>query len=139
MLNFSLLLRLKKILRIISWLALDIIFVNMAFYSAYLIRFKGIIDIPSFVPYLHLWLYINMVHLIIFSIFMLYESPNKFLKRQILINAFKASTISALASMAIVYTMRHFWGVMPSSVFAFAWSFNIILVGGCRVFVKNEP
>jgi FlaA1/EpsC-like NDP-sugar epimerase len=138
MFNLPIFLPLKKILRIISWLIADIIFVNMAFYSAYLIRFKGIIETPAFIPYLHLWPHISSAHLIIFSIFKLYEPPNKFSKKQTLINTFNASTISILASMSIVYTMRHFWGFIPSLVFVFAWGFNILLVSGWRVFIRYE-
>lgn len=138
MFSFTKLLPVKEILRIISWLIADIIFINMSFYSAYLIRFKGIIEAHAFIPYLHLWLHISAVHLIVFFIFRLYQPPNKFSKKQILINTFNASTISILASMSIVYVMRHFWGFMPSSVFVFASAFNIILVCSWRVFIRYE-
>lgn len=129
-------LNLKKILRIISWLSADVIFVNMAYYSAYLLRFKGIIEQPAFLPYLHLWPYISLTHLILFSLFQLYESPNKFSKKQILINTFDASAIACLASISIAYMMRHIFGFMPSLVFGLAFIFNIILVSGWRVFVR---
>ena len=128
----------KEILRIISWLIADIIFINISFYSAYLIRFKGVIKLPAFMPYLHLWPHINLAHLIIFSIFRLYRYPQRLVKRELFINTVNASTISTLASMSIVYTMRHFWGFMPSSVFAIALVFNIILIYGWRVFVRYD-
>jgi FlaA1/EpsC-like NDP-sugar epimerase len=129
----------KKIYRVVSWLITDIVFVNMAFYSAYLIRFNGVIEMPSFIPYLHLWPHISVAHLIIFSIFRFYVHSRRFSKKEIFINTFNACTISALASISIVYVMRHLWGFIPSLVFVFAWGFNIILAGGWRVFVRYEP
>lgn len=128
----------KKILRITSWFILDTIFVNMAFYTGYLVRFQGIIEPPAFRPYLHLWPHISTAHLIIFSIFRLYEPPNRFLKKQIFVNTSYASIISTFASMSIVYAMRRFWGFMPTLVFAFVLVFNIILVGGWRIFIRYE-
>jgi FlaA1/EpsC-like NDP-sugar epimerase len=110
----------------------------MAFYSAYLIRYGGVILMSAFIPYLHLWPYISGAHLIIFAIFGLYEPPANFSKKQVFINTLNASIISALTSISIVYTMRYFYGFMPSAVFALALLFNIILVCGWRVFVRYE-
>ena len=138
MLNFSKLLKLKRILRIISWLALDIIFVNMVFYSAYLVRFNGIIEIPAFLPYLKLWPHITGAHLVIFFLYKLYVPLIKHSKRQILKDTFLASLVSCLTSISIVYAMRNFFGFIPFLVFAFAGAFNIILVGGWRIFVRYE-
>ena len=110
----------------------------MAFYSAYLVRFGGSIEMSVLIPYLHLWPYISGAHLIIFAIFRLYEPPANFSKKQVLINTLNASIISALASISITYTMRHFYGFMPSGVFVLALGFNIILVCGWRVFIRYD-
>ena len=128
-----------KIFRIIIWLIADIIFVNMAFYIAYLIRLNGMIQPEPFMPYTHLWPYITLTHLIIFSIFGLYKYSVTPTKKIIFINTLYASTVAALASMSIVYTMRHFTGLIPSSIFALAWFFNIILISGWRAFIRYEP
>lgn len=130
--------RRKNTLRIITWPILDVIFISMSFYTAYLIRFKGIIEARAFMPYLRLWPYISLSHLIIFYIFRLYESPLRLSRKKALINALSACTVSILASISIVYMMRHFWRFIPSSVFIFAWGFNIILAGGWRLFVRYE-
>jgi len=124
--------------QIISWLIADAIFVNMAYYSGYLIRFSGIIEMPAFMPYLRLWPYITFAHLIVFSIFKLYEPAPKVSKRAIFTGIINASAVSTLAAMSIVYAMRHFWGFMPSSVFALGCVFNIILSGGWRIFVRYD-
>lgn len=129
----------RKLFRMIIWLIIDIILVNISIYSAYLVRFKGIIEPPAFFPYLYLWPHITLAHLISFAIFKLYYHPIKFSKKEVLINTTYASTIAAMASISIVYTMRSIYGFMPSSVFAFACIFNIILIGGWRVYIRYEP
>ena len=128
----------RRFFQIISWLIADAIFVNMAYYSGYLNRFNGVIEIPAFIPYLHLWPHISVAHLIVFSIFKLYKPAQKFSKKDIFIKTINASSISALASISIVYIMRHFWGFMPSSVFALGCVFNITLAGGWRIFVRYD-
>ena len=129
----------RRFLQIIIWLITDFIFVNMAYYTSYLIRFDGVIaEEPAFIPYTHLWLYISAAHLIVFSIFKLYEPIRKISKSDIFIRTANASIISALASMSITYAMRRFCGFMPSSVFVFACIFNIILAGCWRAFIRYE-
>ena len=127
-----------KIHKIIVGLFADAIFVNISIYSSYLLRFKGNIDSTAFAAYIHIWPYITIAHLIILSIFKAYKDPRLLSKKEILINIFNASTIACLASMSIVYAMRNIHGFMPSSVFAFAWFFNLILICGWRLFIRYE-
>lgn len=129
-------LRLKKTFRIINWLILDLVFVNTAFYTAYLLRFKGAINPYIFSTYIRLWLYISFTHLIVFAFFQLYIQPDKFSKRRVLINTLKACALAALISVSIVYIMRRPCGFIPSTVFVLAWAFNIILIGGWRTFIR---
>lgn len=120
-------------MRIIGWPALDVLFVNIAFYIGYLIRFKGIIELSAFFAYLKLWAYISCAYIILFSVFGLYGVSEK-----LFFTVLKAVTAATLVSMSIVYIMRSFYGFIPSLVFAFSWGINIILVYGWRRFVRND-
>jgi len=116
----------------------DIIYINISIYAGYLLRFWGNIDPTAFSPYLKLWPYITCAHLIVLSIFKAYKDPKEYSKKEIFIKVSYASTIACFASMSIVYTMRHFHGFMPSSVFVFAWFFNLILLSGWRLFIRYQ-
>lgn len=128
----------RRSLQTIIWLAADAVFVNAAFYSGYLLRFDGVIEMNAFLPYLSLWPYLTWAHLVIFAIFKLYAHPNRLSKKEIWINTVYASTIAIMTSMSITYIFRHLCGLIPSSVFGAAWLFNIILAGGWRAFVRHE-
>jgi len=128
----------SRIHKTIVGLFADIIYVNISIYAGYLSRFKGNIDPTAFSPYIKLWPYITCAHLIILSIFKAYRDPQELSKKEIFIKTFHASTIASLASMSIVYIMRDICGFMPSSVFAFAWFFNPILLTGWRLFIRYE-
>jgi FlaA1/EpsC-like NDP-sugar epimerase len=128
----------SKIHKTIVSLFADIVYVNISIYGGYLLRFKGNIDPEAFAPYLHLWPYITCAYLIILSIFQAYRDPHEFSKKEICIKILNASTIASLASLSIVYIMRYTYGFMPSSVFAFAWFFNLILLCGWRLFIRYQ-
>lgn len=137
-LNFSFKATLKNDLKILSWLIIDIILINIGIYSAYLARFNGIIDTSAFMPYLYFWLYITAAHLIIFTLFKLYFHPSNFPKLEVILNTIKAETIATLTSFSIVYLFRAKSASFPSSVFIISWFFNIILISGWRVFVRYD-
>ena len=116
----------------------DIIYINISIYGSYLLRFWGSIEPAAFSPYLHLWSYITTAHFIILSLFKAYKDLKDLSKKEIFTRVFKASTIACLASMSIVYTMRNIYGFMPSSIFVFAWFFNLIFIFGWRLFIRYE-
>jgi len=127
-----------KIYKIIVWLFSDTIFINISIYSGYLLRFKANIDSTALEPYIHLWPYITIAHLITLSIFKAYKDLKESSKKEIFKKIFNASTIACLASMSIVYIMRDIHGFMPSSVFVFAWFFNLIFITAWRLFIRYE-
>ena len=116
----------------------DIIYINISIYGSYLLRFLGNIDPTAFTPYLRLWPHITTTHLILLAIFKAYKDPKESTKKEIFSKIFYASTIACLASMSIVYIMRNIYSFMPSSVFIFAWLFNLILLCGWRLLIKYQ-
>lgn len=128
----------SRVHKTIVGLFADIIYINISIYAGYLLRFWGNIDPTAFSPYIKLWPYITTAHLVILSIFKAYDDPKELSKKEIIIKVFNASTIACLASMSIVYAMRNIYGFMPSSVFVFAWFFNLILLCGWRLFIRYE-
>jgi FlaA1/EpsC-like NDP-sugar epimerase len=128
----------NRIHKIIVSLFADIIYVNISYYTGYLLRFKGNIDPVAFASYLRLWPYITAAHLVILAIFKAYKDPKEYSKKEIFVKTFNASTIACLASMSIVYSMRHFYGFIPSSVFIFTWFFNLIFLCGWRLFIRYQ-
>jgi len=131
----------KEITRNISLFFVDGILVNMSFYIAYLIRFDGVIDMNAFRPYMRLWPYLSLVHIIIFYFFRLYSSvlARSGSKRGLFAGVLNSSVIGAMASMSVNYVTRHFAGFMPSVVFVLACLFNILLILGYRFFVVRKP
>ena len=129
---------LKGDFRLACWLLTDIILVNMGIYIGYLIRFNGVIDPKAFQPYLHLWYFLTIAHLVIFTIFKLYYHPNRFSKIEVIVRTIKAVTLATIASVCIVYIYRFTEGAFPCLVFVSTWLVNIILVGGWRVFIRYE-
>jgi FlaA1/EpsC-like NDP-sugar epimerase len=128
----------SRIHKIIVSLFADIIYVNINYYTGYLLRFKGNIDPTAFASYLRLWPYITAAHLVILAIFKAYKDPKEYSKKEIFIKTFHASTIACLAVISIVYAMRNIHGFMPSAVFVFAWFFNLIFLCGWRLFIRYQ-
>lgn len=119
----------------ISLLLADIVLINISFYTAYLIRFNGIIEMPAFSPYLKLWPRLSLAHLLIFYLCKLCQGLPKQSRKELFLNVVIASAIGALSSISIVYVTRDAFGFIPSSVFVFAFLFNILLLCGWRMLV----
>jgi hypothetical protein len=132
----------KRILRadwvLFTWLITDLILINLGLYCGYLIRFNGVIDPVAFQPYVRLWYFLTVAHLGIFAFFKLYCHPRQFSRTEVVVRSVKAVTLSTLASVAIVYIYRQTAGAFPALVFAVAWFFNSILIGGWRIYIRYD-
>ncbi len=121
----------KQILQIL----VDIVVINIAYVSAYLLRYEGnlsrenLILIETSLPILIL------VKISLFSIFGLYRSEWRYIGINDMIRVFKSVSLSALLCIAIIFILYRFEGY-SRAVFLMDYVLTLLLVGGARVFIR---
>jgi len=121
----------KQVLQII----VDIIVINIAYISAYLLKFEGIMSddsmrlIETSLPIMIL------VKISIFSIFGLYKSEWRYIGIHDMIKVFKGVSLSTLLCIAIIFILYRFKGY-SRAVFVNDYVLTLLMVGGVRVLIR---
>jgi UDP-GlcNAc:undecaprenyl-phosphate/decaprenyl-phosphate GlcNAc-1-phosphate transferase len=121
----------KQVLQIL----VDIIVINIAYVSAYLLKFEGILSddsmrlIETSLPIMIL------VKISLFSIFGLYKSEWRYIGIHDMIKVFKGVSISTLLCIAIIFILYRFKGY-SRAVFVNDYVLTLLMVGGVRVLIR---
>ena len=121
----------KQVLQIL----VDIIVINIAYISAYLLKFEGIVSdenmrlIETSLPIMIL------VKISFFSIFGLYKSEWRYIGIHDMIKVFKGVSISTLLCIAIIFILYRFKGY-SRAVFVNDYVLTLLMVGGVRVLIR---
>ena len=121
----------KQVLQIL----VDIIVINIAYVSAYLLKFEGIVSdenmrlIETSLPIMIL------VKISFFSIFGLYKSEWRYIGIHDMIKVFKGVSISTLLCIAIIFILYRFKGY-SRAVFVNDYVLTLLMVGGVRVLIR---
>ena len=121
----------KQVLQIL----VDIIVINIAYISAYLLKFEGIVSdenmrlIETSLPIMIL------VKISFFSIFGLYKSEWRYIGIHDMIKVFKGVSLSTLLCIAIIFILYRFKGY-SRAVFVNDYVLTLLMVGGVRVLIR---
>lgn len=120
---------------IILSVIIDALLINVGIISSFLIRFGGVLPQANFDAYQTMWMAITAIMLLA-----LYGSGAYLWKKDgedIHITILKAITSGMLVVVVVTYVNRTIVTAFPTSVFVIAWFFNILLLSGWRVFVRE--
>ena len=121
----------KQILQIL----VDIVVINIAYVSAYLLRYEGILSdrnlelIETSLPIMIL------VKIVLFSVFGLYKGEWRYIGINDMIQVFKSTSIASLlcvAAMFIVFRTEEY----SRAVFLIDYVLSLLMIGGTRVFIR---
>jgi len=121
----------KQILQIL----VDIIVVNIAYVSAYLLRFEGILTdqnlglIETSLPILIL------VKVSLFSMFGLYKGEWRYIGINDMIQVFKSVSLGTLFCIALIFVLFRFEGY-SRAVFVNDYILTLLMIGGVRVCIR---
>ncbi|MGR3175952.1 MAG: hypothetical protein ACUZ8N_15350 [Candidatus Scalindua sp.] len=121
----------KQILQIL----VDIIVINIAYVSAYLLRYEGILSyrnlelIETSLPILIL------VKISLISMFGLYKGEWRYIGINDMIQVFKSVSLGSLICIAILFILYRFEGY-SRAVFINDYVLTLLMIGGVRVFVR---
>ncbi|MBW2411750.1 MAG: polysaccharide biosynthesis protein [Deltaproteobacteria bacterium] len=116
-------------------LAIDILILAVALFSAYLVRFD--FDIPHnfFILFLHILPVALLIKITCFYFFDLYSGMWRYTSTSDLINIVKAATISLFLLVCYILLRYRFIG-FPRSVFLIDWCFAILFIAGFRLCIR---
>jgi len=121
----------KQILQIL----VDIVVINMAYVSSYLLKYEGILAdnnltlIEASLPIMIL------VKIALFSIFGLYKSEWRYVGINDMIRVFKSVSLGSLICIAIIFILYRFEGY-SRAVFMNDYILTLLMVGGVRVLIR---
>ncbi|MBT6047454.1 MAG: hypothetical protein HOG49_11590 [Candidatus Scalindua sp.] len=121
----------KQILQIL----VDIVVINIAYVSAYLLRYEGVLSdrnldlIETSLPILIL------VKISLFSVFGLYKGEWRYIGINDMLQVFKGTSIGTLLCMAAMFILFRS-DEYSRSVFLIDYVLTLLMVGGARVFVR---
>ncbi len=119
----------KKRIRKLSLIILDLILINLAFFIAFYLRFEGDIPHQYLQSYLQNIIVINIIKIIIFNYFKLYESLWEYVSIEELSQIVVASIVcNTVVISYLVIKQSH----LPRSIYILATILDIFLIGGVR-------
>ncbi len=127
----------KKFTRMIALMIIDAIFINLALFTALIIRFDNIDNIP--VNYLEsfysLTVVFTLIILICFYFFGLYNRLWRYASIGELVTVIVAVSVGIAINISLSYFLIEGGGLpLPRGVFALYWLLSIMLIGGSRLF-----
>jgi UDP-GlcNAc:undecaprenyl-phosphate/decaprenyl-phosphate GlcNAc-1-phosphate transferase len=121
----------KQILQIL----IDIVVINVAYVSAYLLRYEGFLSdrnlelIETSLPILIL------VKISLFSMFGLYKGEWRYIGINDMLQVFKSASIGSLLCMAAMFVLFR-TDEYSRSVFLIDYVLTLLMIGGTRVFIR---
>ena len=121
----------KQILQIL----VDIVVINIAYVSAYLLRYEGVLSdrnldlIESSLPILIL------VKISLFSVFGLYKGEWRYIGINDMLQVFKSTSIGSLLCMSAMFILFRS-DEYSRSVFLIDYVLTLLMIGGTRVFIR---
>jgi FlaA1/EpsC-like NDP-sugar epimerase len=120
----------KKITRSISWVVLDVVFINISLILSLILRFGKGWDIYFYV-YRELIIYLTGFFLLFAWVFRLYKRIWRYLSIGDLFLITEVVTAGIFASILCLNLVEGFFP--PRTVIALAWFFSLALVGGSKL------
>ncbi|MFC1509930.1 glycosyltransferase family 4 protein, partial [Candidatus Omnitrophota bacterium] len=110
----------------------DFLLICIAYISAYLLRFEGVLSIENQSLIVRSLPIVVIIKYIVFFRFGLYKGMWKYVGVSDLINIFKAVLFSSIASSAIILFMWRFQG-FSRAVFIIDWLLLFVFISGARI------
>src|SRR4030043_362211 len=116
-------------------LAIDAIFLVLAYFLSYFIRFEGDIP-PSELSNLKntIWLIVPF-KLFVFFVFKLYKGMWRYTSINDLLNVIKATFVSSSTIILVILYLTRFQGY-PRSVFVIDAFLTLVFIGGARLIIR---
>ena len=108
----------------------DLLFVNIALFSALLLRFDGQVPVAYLVLFRQTALIFTFIRLSIFFLAGLYRNLWQYASVRELIHIVAAVSVS---SAAIYLTSLFSYSIFPRSVYVISWLLQLLLIGGTRL------
>jgi len=121
--------------RRIAEVLLDLVFICVAYYSAYLLRFQGSLLTSNLQLIEKSLVWLILIKISVFYLFGLYRGVWKYISVSDLITAFKAVTLASVFSM-IIFTLLFRFHDFSRAVFFLDWLILLFLVSGSRVLFR---
>jgi UDP-GlcNAc:undecaprenyl-phosphate/decaprenyl-phosphate GlcNAc-1-phosphate transferase len=121
----------KQILQIL----VDIVVINIAYVSAYLLRYEGILSVQNLELVETSLPIIILVKISLFSIFGLYKGEWRYIGINDMIQVFKSVSLSTLLCIVIIFILYRFDGY-SRAVFVTDYVLTLLMIGGVRVFIR---
>lgn len=114
---------------------LDLVFICVAYYSAYFLRFQGSLLTSNLQLIEKSLLWLILIKISVFYLFGLYRGVWKYISVSDLITAFKAVTLASVFSM-IIFTLLFRFQDFSRAVLFLDWLILLFLVSGSRVLFR---
>ena len=121
----------KQILQIL----VDVIVVNIAYVSAYLLRYEGILSDHNLVLIETSLPIIILVKISLFSMFGLYRGEWRYIGINDMIQVFKSVSLSTLFCITAIFIVYRFEGY-SRTVFVSDYILTLLMIGGVRVSIR---
>ncbi|MCP4265486.1 MAG: hypothetical protein GY777_07915 [Candidatus Brocadiaceae bacterium] len=121
----------KQILQIL----VDVIVINIAYVSAYLLRYEGILSDHNLVLIETSLPIIILVKISLFSMFGLYRGEWRYIGINDMIQVLKSVSLSTLFCLAIIFVVYRFEGY-SRTVFISDYILTLLMIGGVRVSIR---
>ena len=118
--------------RRIMEILIDVVLITIAYFSAYLLRYDGVISESNMELFINSLPWIIMIKFLVFSYMGLYESVWRYIGIRDAINIVKATILSSLFIIAVILMVSRFKDY-SRAVFVIDWLLTLILVGGIRL------
>jgi len=115
---------------------IDLILITVAYFSAYLIRYEGVMSDLNMKLFINSLPWIIMIKFGVFSYIGLYESMWRYIGIRDVINILKATLLSSLFIIAVILMYYRFKDY-SRSVFIIDWLLTLILIGGVRFSMRS--
>lgn len=122
--------------RRIMEILIDLILITVAYFSAYLIRYEGVMSETNMKLFINSLPWIIMIKFGVFSYMGLYGSMWRYVGIRDVINILKATLLSSLFIIAVILMYYRFKDY-SRSVFIIDWLLTLILIGGVRLMMRS--
>jgi FlaA1/EpsC-like NDP-sugar epimerase len=116
-------------------LSIDILFLYLAYFLSYFVRFEGNIPPVETSNFKHTVWFIVPFKLLIFFMFNLYKGMWRYTSVRDLINLIKATFLSSVTVILVILYVHRFQGY-PRSVFVIDAFLTLFFIGGIRLFIR---
>jgi UDP-GlcNAc:undecaprenyl-phosphate GlcNAc-1-phosphate transferase len=121
----------KQILQIL----VDIVLINIAYVSSYLLRYEGILSDYNLVLIETSLPILILVKISLFSMFGLYKGEWRYISINDMIQVFKSVSLGTVLCVATIFTLYRF-EEYSRAVFVTDYFLTLLLIGGARVFIR---